>query len=192
MPFSFWICSSNVEKIQQAWIGLAICPAAARVSRGLVPKSMIGSNPHSIMTSLGWMCLRMHSWLSVGQDLTKHPNNPFSRRRWAESPARRHPHWQAKTCDPHEWSAHGAQPSMLRRYLLKPPVSVPKASCSISFKDKASSSEMSHGRIFGITCRTLVTTCNFGQSYNWVLPIKGEVRSHHARERLIGQISCKL
>ena len=178
--------SSKWANIHAAWIGLAIWPAAANVNLGLVPKSTTGSNAQRNITSLGWRWRTTECWNSVAQDLTRHPNKPFSFRRWSDNPNRRQPHSQATNCDPHECNAHGAWPSKLRRNLWNVSSSVPKAATSTGRRDKAISSFTSQGWIVE-KWRTFVTTCIFGHASTGILPKKGEVINHHALDLRQGQ-----
>ena len=181
--------SSNAEKTHATCNGEAIWPAAANVSLGLEPKSTMGSNPHNIITSLGWAWRMVLGAESVEHDLTKHPNKPFSWRRMQERPLCRHPHSQPITWEPQECKAQGAHVSKLSKYLKKESFSTPNACFSTSNKARACSSPRSHGCSAGIKCRTLETMCIRGHEFRGILPRNGAVINHQARCLRAGQTS---
>ena len=179
-------------KIHNAWAGQASCPAAERVRRTSVPKSITGSKVFRPITSLGcrWR-ITVEPSRKVALRI-KHPWSPLlSKRSWV-NPNFRQPQGHARVWDPQACKAHGALDFSLRRYRKWRSSLIPKACISIKSKARFISSSCAQRRTRGMTCWTSWTSWNIGHCFKSMGPKSGEDNTHHDRCRRQGQMWSNL
>ena len=179
-------------RIHNACAGHASCPAADKVSRTSVPKSITGSNVFNPITSFG---CRWRITLDPSGKMalrTKQPWRPLlSNRAWVK-PNCRQPQGQALFWDPHACKAHGVFVFPLRRYFACNSSLTPNACISAMSRARLSSSSWAQSRTRGITCWTCCTFWNIGHWFNSIGPKSGAEMIHHARCRRHGHMWSSL